>query len=78
VLRDEIDRQNTGLELIASENFVSGAVLETMGSVLTNKYAEGYPGRRYYGGCEYVDIAESLAIERAKTLFRADHANVQP
>ena len=78
VIRDEIDRQNTGLELIASENFVSGAVLETMGSVLTNKYAEGYPGRRYYGGCEYVDIAESLAIERAKTLFRADHANVQP
>ena len=78
VIRDEINRQNTGLELIASENFVSGAVLETMGSVLTNKYAEGYPGRRYYGGCEYVDIAESLAIERAKTLFRADHANVQP
>lgn len=78
VIRDEIDRQNTGLELIASENFVSGAVLETMGSVLTNKYAEGYPGRRYYGGCECVDIAESLAIERAKTLFRADHANVQP
>jgi len=78
VIQDEIDRQNTGLELIASENFVSGAVLETMGSVLTNKYAEGYPGRRYYGGCECVDIAESLAIERAKTLFRADHANVQP
>lgn len=78
VIRDEIDRQNTGLELIASENFVSGAVLETMGSVLTNKYAEGYPGRRYYGGCECVDIAESLAIERAKTLFRAEHANVQP
>lgn len=78
VIRDEIDRQNNGLELIASENFVSGAVLETMGSVLTNKYAEGYPGRRYYGGCECVDIAESLAIERAKTLFRADHANVQP
>jgi glycine hydroxymethyltransferase len=78
VIRDEIDRQNTGLELIASENFVSGAVLETMGSVLTNKYAEGYPGRRYYGGCECVDIAESLAIERAKTLFHADHANVQP
>ena len=78
VIRDEINRQNTGLELIASENFVSGAVLETMGSVLTNKYAEGYPGRRYYGGCECVDIAESLAIERAKTLFHADHANVQP
>ena len=69
VLRDEIDRQNTGLELIASENFVSGAVLETMGSVLTNKYAEGYPGRRYYGGCECVDVAEALAIDRAKTLF---------
>ena len=78
VLRDEIDRQNTGLELIASENFVSRAVLETMGSVLTNKYAEGYPGRRYYGGCECVDVAESLAIDRAKTLFHSDHANVQP
>jgi len=78
VLRDEIDRQNTGLELIASENFVSRAVLETMGSVLTNKYAEGYPGRRYYGGCECVDVAEALAIDRAKTLFHSDHANVQP
>ena len=78
VIRDEITRQNTGLELIASENFVSAAVLETMGSVLTNKYAEGYPGRRYYGGCEVVDVAESLAIERAKALFGADHANVQP
>ncbi len=74
----EISRQNTGLELIASENFVSQAVLEAVGSVLTNKYAEGYPGRRYYGGCEFVDVAESLAIERAKSLFGAEHANVQP
>ena len=77
-VRDEVDRQNTGLELIASENFVSAAVLEVMGSVLTNKYAEGYPGRRYYGGCEFVDVAEQLAIDRAKGLFGADHANVQP
>jgi len=74
----EIQRQNSGLELIASENFVSNAVLEAMGSPLTNKYAEGYPGRRYYGGCEFVDISESLAIERAKKLFVAEHANVQP
>ena len=71
-------RQNSGLELIASENFVSLAVLEAAGTVLTNKYAEGYPGRRYYGGCEYVDVAESLAIARAKALFGAEHANVQP
>ena len=78
VLRDETTRQNTGLELIASENFVSAAVLDAAGSVLTNKYAEGYPGRRYYGGCEFVDVAESLAIERAIALFGADHANVQP
>ena len=78
VLRDETTRQNSGLELIASENFVSPAVLEAAGSVLTNKYAEGYPGRRYYGGCEHVDVAESLAIERAVALFGADHANVQP
>ena len=78
VLTDERTRQNTGLELIASENFVSAAVLEAAGSVLTNKYAEGYPGRRYYGGCEYVDVAESLAIERARALFGAEHANVQP
>lgn len=78
VLRDETTRQNSGLELIASENFVSRAVLEAAGSVLTNKYAEGYPGRRYYGGCEYVDVAESLAIARAVALFGADHANVQP
>ncbi|MXW34899.1 MAG: serine hydroxymethyltransferase, partial [Chloroflexi bacterium] len=77
-VRQEIERQNDGLELIASENFTSAAVLEAMGSPLTNKYAEGYPGRRYYGGCEYVDVAESLAIDRAKTLFGAEHANVQP
>jgi glycine hydroxymethyltransferase len=75
---DERHRQNTGLELIASENFVSLAVLEAAGSVLTNKYAEGYPGKRYYGGCEFVDVAETLAIERAKALFGAEHANVQP
>jgi glycine hydroxymethyltransferase len=78
VLGDETRRQNSGLELIASENFVSRAVLEAVGSVLTNKYAEGYPGRRYYGGCEFVDVAESLAIERATALFGAEHANVQP
>ena len=78
VLRDELRRQATGLELIPSENFVSEAVLETMGSVLTNKYAEGYPGKRYYGGCEFVDQAEQLAIDRAKALFGAEHANVQP
>ncbi len=71
-------RQNSGLELIASENFVSRAVLEAAGSVLTNKYAEGYPGRRYYGGCEVVDVVERLAIERAKKLFGAEHVNVQP
>ena len=75
---NELKRQSEGLELIASENFVSQAILETAGSVLTNKYAEGYPGRRYYGGCEFVDVAESLAIARAKALFGADHANVQP
>jgi glycine hydroxymethyltransferase len=74
----ERGRQNRGLELIASENFVSRAVLEAAGSVLTNKYAEGYPGRRYYGGCEFVDVVETLAIERAKALFGAEHANVQP
>jgi glycine hydroxymethyltransferase len=77
-IRDEVHRQNSGLELIASENFVSQAVLEAAGSVLTNKYAEGYPGKRYYGGCEFVDVAESLAIARAKALFGAEHANVQP
>lgn len=74
----EKNRQQNKLELIASENFVSPAVMAAMGTVLTNKYAEGYPGHRYYGGCEYVDIAESLAIERAKELFGAEHANVQP
>src|SRR4051812_23063634 len=77
-IRDERHRQNNGLELIASENFVSRAVLEAAGSVLTNKYAEGYPGRRYYGGCEFVDVVERAAIARAKALFGADHANVQP
>jgi glycine hydroxymethyltransferase len=77
-IRDEVHRQNSGLELIASENFVSQAVLEAAGSVLTNKYAEGYPGKRYYGGCEFVDVAETLAIARAKALFGAEHANVQP
>ncbi len=74
----EEHRQESGLELIASENFVSVAVLEAAGSVLTNKYAEGYPGKRYYGGCEHVDVVEALAIERAKALFGAEHANVQP
>ena len=77
-LRDELHRQNSGLELIASENFVSKAVLEAAGSVLTNKYAEGYPGKRYYGGCEFVDVVERAAIARATGLFGADHANVQP
>jgi glycine hydroxymethyltransferase len=77
-IADERARQNFGLELIASENFVSRAVLEAAGSVMTNKYAEGYPGRRYYGGCEFVDVVERLAIERAKQLFGAEHVNVQP
>src|SRR6187455_2861036 len=77
-IANETRRQADGLELIASENSVSRAILEAAGSVLTNKYAEGYPGRRYYGGCEFVDVAESLAIARAKALFGADHANVQP
>ncbi|NSW92237.1 MAG: serine hydroxymethyltransferase [Firmicutes bacterium] len=77
-IEKEINRQRNKIELIASENFVSPAVLEALGSHLTNKYAEGYPGRRYYGGCEYVDIVENLAIERAKELFGAEHANVQP
>src|SRR5258706_49092 len=77
-IRDERHRQNSGLELIAAENFVSRAVLEAAGSVLTNKYAEGYPGKRYYGGCEFVDVVERAAIARAKTLFGADHVNVQP
>nr|WP_323749816.1 serine hydroxymethyltransferase [Curtobacterium sp. VKM Ac-1376] len=78
VLQQELGRQRDFLEMIASENFVPRAILESQGSVLTNKYAEGYPGKRYYGGCEYVDIAESLAIERAKKLFGAAYANVQP
>jgi glycine hydroxymethyltransferase len=77
-LRGELERQKDTLEMIASENFVPRAVLECQGSVLTNKYAEGYPGRRYYGGCEWVDISEQLAIDRAKALFGAEHANVQP
>ncbi|HEX6162368.1 MAG TPA: serine hydroxymethyltransferase, partial [Vicinamibacterales bacterium] len=77
-IANETERQAHGLELIASENFVSSAVLEAAGSVMTNKYAEGYPGKRYYGGCEFVDVAESLAIARAKQLFGADHVNVQP
>ncbi|MBE0556930.1 MAG: serine hydroxymethyltransferase, partial [Proteobacteria bacterium] len=77
-IRGEIHRQNTKLELIASENFVSPAILQALGSVLTNKYAEGYPGKRYYGGCEFVDIAEDLARSRARTLFGAEYANVQP
>ncbi len=74
----EGERQELGIELIASENFVTTAIMEAAGSVMTNKYAEGYPGKRYYGGCEYVDVAESLAIERARALFGAEHANVQP
>src|SRR3989449_4261425 len=77
-IENETRRQNEGLELIASENFVSEAVLEAAGSVFTNKYAEGYPGKRYYGGCEFTDVVESLAIERAKRLFGAEHVNVQP
>jgi len=77
LLRDEAKRQATGLELIPSENLVSEAVLEAMGSIFTNKYAEGYPGKRYYGGCEYADKVEQLAIDRAKELFGAEHANVQ-
>ena len=78
LIEEEVERQSSGLELIASENFVSPAVLEAMGSPLTNKYAEGLPGKRYYGGCEVVDQIETIAIERAKALFGADHANVQP
>ncbi|MBS4204721.1 serine hydroxymethyltransferase [Lederbergia citrea] len=77
-IQNELKRQRTKIELIASENFVSEAVMEAQGSVLTNKYAEGYPGRRYYGGCEYVDVAEDLARDRAKEIFGAEHANVQP
>src|SRR6201999_788580 len=77
-IRAEFDRQQDGIELIASENIVSAAVLQAQGSVLTNKYAEGYPGRRYYGGCAEVDRAETLAIERAKQIFGCGFANVQP
>src|SRR6266516_3738013 len=77
-IRQEEQRQRLKLEMIASENYCSEAVLEAVGSVLTNKYAEGYPGARYYGGCEYVDVVENLARDRAKSLFGADHANVQP
>ncbi|MCB1426225.1 MAG: serine hydroxymethyltransferase, partial [Notoacmeibacter sp.] len=77
-IRDELGRQRHEIELIASENIVSRAVLEAQGSIMTNKYAEGYPGKRYYGGCQFVDVAETLAIERAKTLFNAGFANVQP
>src|SRR5512135_2902375 len=78
VVAAETARQNEGLELIASENFTSRAVMEAVGTVLTNKYAEGYPGKRYYGGCEFVDVVEELARTRAKQLFGAEHANVQP
>ena len=78
MLVNEADRQETTLEMIASENFVPQAILDCQGSVLTNKYAEGYPGKRYYGGCEFVDVAEQLAIDRAKELFGAEHVNVQP
>src|ERR1051325_5198643 len=77
-IANEARRQQDGLEMIASENYTSAAVLAAQGSVLTNKYAEGYPGHRYYGGCEYADVAEELARQRAKQLFGADYANVQP
>src|SRR3981189_3455461 len=77
-ITNEIARQHEGLEMIASENFVSRAVLEAAGTVFTNKYAEGYPGKRYYGGCEYADVVENLARDRAKRLFGAEHVNVQP
>ena len=77
-IEDEIKRQEEHIELIASENYASPRVIEAQGSVLTNKYAEGYPGKRYYGGCEYVDVAEQLAIDRLKELYGADYANVQP
>src|SRR6201987_2112402 len=77
-ITNEIHRQHEGLEMIASENFVSRAVLEAAGTVFTNKYAEGYPGKRYYGGCEFADVVENIARDRAKQLFGAEHANVQP
>src|SRR6056297_35290 len=78
IFERELERQEMGIELIASENFASRAVMEAQGSVLTNKYAEGYPGRRWYGGCEEVDKVEQLAIDRARKLFEAEHVNVQP
>ena len=78
LIKNEIERQEYELQMIASENYASEAVMEVMGSVLTNKYAEGYPGKRYYGGCQYVDVAEQLAIDRAKKLFGAEAVNVQP
>ena len=78
IIKKEHERQLNGIELIASENFVSGQVMEAMGSVLTNKYAEGYPGRRYYGGCQFVDQSEQLAIDRLNELFGAEWSNVQP
>lgn len=77
-MQAEKERQESNIELIASENFVSQAVMDAQGSVLTNKYAEGYPGKRYYGGCEYVDIVENIARDRLKEIFGAEHANVQP
>src|SRR5712664_779610 len=77
-IENEITRQHEGLEMIASENFVSRAVLEAAGTVFTNKYAEGYPGKRYYGGCEFADVVENIARDRAKQLFGAEHVNVQP
>ena len=77
-IQNELNRQQNHIELIASENIVSKAVIEAQGSILTNKYAEGYPGKRYYGGCEHVDVSENLAIERVKTLFNSKYANVQP
>ncbi|HEY0042151.1 MAG TPA: serine hydroxymethyltransferase, partial [Flavisolibacter sp.] len=78
IIRKELDRQRKGIELIASENFTSLQVMQAMGNVMTNKYAEGYPGRRYYGGCEFVDEVEQLAIDRLKQIFSCEYANVQP
>ena len=78
IIQKELDRQRKGIELIASENFTSLQVMQAMGNVMTNKYAEGYPGRRYYGGCEFVDETEQLAIDRLKQIFKCDYANVQP
>ena len=78
IINSELDRQKEGLEMIASENFTSLSVMEAMGSILTNKYAEGYPDKRYYGGCEFVDNIENIARERAKKIFKAEYSNVQP